>query len=340
MKILPNFFSQDGPGAALAIAADGEEPFIECCGLADVERQLEITQDTVFDLASASKPFTAAAVLLLQDRKQLKLADPVAKHLPVCRDPEDGRTITVRDLLWHTSGLPDYLESGAYTEIEQLTPEYVVDQLPAWSREARPGIAHTYCNTNYFVLSKVVEEVSGYRFEDFVHSNLVSPFGLTNTHVVAGPCRGLKVARGYRETAYGVSRIVPAEEMPLRTLGDGGVYSSLNDSIRWLRLLWQGDIVSRESLALATTPGKLDSEQPFDYGCGLQVERGDSGQTWCGHGGSWTSSTVLLGRYVAERTHVIVLSNELMAPVEKISRCAIRRSSDGSGSFRPASDTS
>ena len=320
MTILRYYFSATGPGAALAVAVERQTPYVECFGLADVERQTGITPDTVFDLASASKIFTATGIMTLVERRCLDLTAPVGEYLPEIGKPETGRAITVRDLLWHVSGLPDYLESGMYAAVDQVSPEYVAGRLAEWSRRARPGEKHIYCNTNYFVLSRVIEAVSGLRFAEFIDSNLITPFGLRSTSVLGGEGDASQIASGYRNTGYGLPLVEPSDEFRLETVGDGGVSSSLNDLIRWQSLFWNSEIVSEQSLRIMHTPGELDSGGSFEYGFGLQVEQREGGKTWCGHGGSWTSTTILVGRYLKEEVSVIVLSNELMAPVERIAQ--------------------
>ena len=298
MTILRHYFSPVGPGAALAVAVEGETPHVECCGLADIQQGIEITPDTVFDLASASKVFTATGIMLLVERGCLELTAPVGNYLPLIEKSEAQRPITIRDLLSHTSGLPDYLESGMYADVDQVSPDYVAGQLPAWWREARPGENHNYCNTNYFVLSKVIESVTGLGFAEFIRSNLVDPFGLRSTFVGAVK-DSTRIARGYRNPGYGLPLVRPSDEFELETLGDGGVLSSLSDLIRWQSLLWNGEVVSKQSLMLMQTPGQLESGEHFEYGFGLQVERREGGHTWCGHGGSWTSTTIMIGACLA-----------------------------------------
>lgn len=324
--MLLQYFSPVGPGAALAVAVEGGAPHVECCGLADIQQGIEITPDTIFDLASGSKVFTATGIMRLVEQGCLELAAPVGNYLPPIEKPKAHRPITIRDLLSHTSGLPDYLESGMNAAVDQISPEYVASQLPAWSRRARPGENHDYSNTNYFVLSKVIESVTGLEFAAFIRSNLLRPFGLRNTFVFGSAIDTTRIAKGYRNPGYGLPLVEPVDEFELKTLGDGGVLSSLSDLMRWQSLLWSGELISEQSLTLMQAPGQLDSGQPFEYGLGLQVERREGGRTWCGHGGSWTSGTTLVGRYMKERTSVIVLSNEIMAPVERISQRALELS--------------
>lgn len=323
MTILPLYCSATGPGAALAVVVGREAPHLECYGLADLQRGIKITPDTVFELASASKTFTATGIMLLVERGCLDLTAPVGEYVPQVQKPDAGRPITARDLLWHTSGLPDYLESGMYTPMDQASPEYVIGQLPEWAQRARPGEEHSYSNTNSVVLSRVIEAISGLGFAEFIDSNLVAPIGLRDTFILDGTSDAKQIANGYRNLGYGLPLFEPSKEFILDTVGDGGMCSTLNDLVRWQSRFWNGDVVSEQSLMQMQSPGRLDSGESFEYGFGLQIEQREGRHTWCGHGGSWTNTTVLFGRYPKEQTTVIVLSNEFMAPVERISQRAL-----------------
>jgi CubicO group peptidase (beta-lactamase class C family) len=322
MRILPCYFSESGPGAALAIAADGKAAHIECHGLANLDSGIEITSDTVFDLASGSKTFTATGIMLLIERGLLDMSSPVHDFLPNFCSSRIGRPVSIADLLWHTSGLPDYLESGMYTPSGQMSSEFVNDQLQDWSQKACPGQSHVYSNTNYFVLSRVMEAVAECSYAEFIESNLIAPLGLGHTFVAGGRLGVRQSAVGYRNDGYGLPLVGVSEDIALDTVGDGGVFSSLKDLVEWQAALWNGRIVNEKSLGLMQSPGFLDSGERLPYGCGLQIERREGGDFWCGHGGSWTSSTVLIGRHVDKRVSVIMLSNEFMAPVERIAQRA------------------
>lgn len=326
MLDLEAYFDPAGPGVAVGIALDGRPVDIGCVGLADVESRTEITPQTLFDLASASKTFTAAAVLLLAAEGRLELRCPVRQCLEGWEDAPRARPVEVRDLLWHTSGLRDYLEQGMFTPPGEMSPEYVLTQLPDWSRKATPGIVHAYSNTNYFCLARIVESVTGERFAAFLASRLFTPFGLRVTRVAGDGAS--RTARGYRPTASGLPRFVRCETLEPGTDGDGGVVSTLDDLVRWHTLFWDGEIVGPDTVRRMCEPGTLDSGARFEYGFGLQVESHD-GRLWCGHNGSWVESTVVIGRYVAERATVIVLSNEFMAPVERLAQRAFAAAISG-----------
>ncbi len=321
MDLLQNYFPAHGPGAALAIVVDDAPPQVSCRGLADPDADIAIDPATVFDLASAAKPFTAAAIMTLVEDGRLSLTTPICDCLSFAPPAEKGRPATVRDLLQHTSGLPDYLAQGMHTPAEEMTLTSIVARTEAWSRSARPGRIFEYSNTNYALLAMIVEAVAGADFAEFVHKRLFAPHGLEDAFIGQAENRGKTVAKGFINGGYGLAAFEPIA-LDIDTVGDGGLYCSLRDLVRWQTLFWQGAIVNPASLAAMTAPGRLDSGEPFDYGLGLQVETGADGARWIGHGGSWVGTTVLAGRYPAARASVIVLSNEHMAPVERISQRA------------------
>ena len=320
MYVLEHLVDPHGPGVAAAVLTDDQPPRIVCRGRADLERDEPVTEDTVFELASLTKVMTATAVMRLVESGDLALDAPASDDLDALGQPSEGRPITVGDLLAHTSGLEDYLKEGMATPPEQATPEAIREALPAWGAAARPGIAHAYANTNYVVLAWLIEAVTGQTFPAYLQAVLFEPLGLRHTAVLGAGDPPEAVAQGYQQVGYGLPDYLPAEVIPLETLGDGGIVSTLRDLIRFQTAFWQGRVISHATRDRMTVAGTLDSGETFPYGLGLQVEQGANDQFWIGHGGSWTNATHLMGRYTAQRASVIVLTNEFMAPVERISQ--------------------
>ena len=323
MPILPHYFSDDGPGAVLAIATEGKPPRIETCGFADLESRSPITAETVFDLASVGKMITATVALALVERGDLELTTPLDTVLSEAEAPREGRAITVRDLLQHTAGIPDYLEGGISSDESQLTLAAILTRLPEWTREARPGMVHTYSNTNYVLIAQLIERITGQPFAEFLEAGFFGPLGLRSTATLGGTRKPESTVKGYQNLGFGLPAIEATENLEIETVGDGGIFSSANDLIEWQSRYWSGEIIAPKSIRSMTTSGTLDSGEPFDYGLGIQVEE-RAGRRWFGHGGSWTASTTFVGYHEAERTSIIILSNEMMAPVERISQAALR----------------
>lgn len=321
MSILSPYFSPIGPGAAFARLSPGKCPTVECIGLAQLETKAVLTPKTRFDLASCSKVFTAVAIMLLVERGQVELDAPIDLYLPAFSSSYANRPVRIQDLLWHTSGITDYLADGIETPPSKGSRTHIEQQLPIWMPLAEPGLRHAYSNTNYVLLASIVEAVTGISFSEYVEVNLLIPFGLKDTHV--GVSReSINVVKGYRNLGYGLASFEPVTDFPLDTLGDGGIFSCLEDMMHWLTFLWDGQIVKREAWQRMITPGVLDNGKRIPYGMGLQIEQFEDGRSWVGHGGSWVHSTVIFGRYSPGDDLIIILSNEWMAPVERISQRA------------------
>ncbi len=317
MNILNHYFTSEGPGAAVAIIDPGYEPVIECFGMADIDRGIPIDAQTLFDLASVGKLITATLVLKLIENQRLSMDMPVAELLEEMSNQKSGRAVTIRDLLWHTSGLPDYLAEGKYTETDAVSLQSVLDRLGTWSMTAQPGLEFMYSNTNYLLLAEICSRVCGEPFESCLSTQLLEPFALEGMHTVTQDIQDLPAASGYVYCGSGLPTVEQTGWM-IETLGDGGIYSSAESLARFMTLLFSDQIVSESTRRLMCTRGQTDDGTPFDYGCGIQLEGGDAA-SWYGHGGSWVGTTTLAGCYSPENRIVIILSNEEMAPVERLS---------------------
>ncbi|MEM9555414.1 MAG: serine hydrolase domain-containing protein [Acidobacteriota bacterium] len=338
---LESYFTASGPGAILALQRQGEEPVVSCRGLADIASGRAIGPETPFDLASCTKMFTAVAVLGLAERSHLRLEDSLSRYVEL--GPVDGgREITLQDLLWHTSGLPDYVlapDLAPAIQATSLTPEQVVEWLVDQPAAGPPGVGHEYSNTNYFLLARIIESVTGSTYADYLDQSVFQPFGLRDSLVVQGT-RPPQCARGYASVGVGAERS-EMSELDLSVVGDGGVFSSQPDLSRWFELLFRGEIIDPASLRIALSRGRLDDGTRFDYGCGFLLETLPDGGTWCGHTGGWHGTTTICGRFLDRGLTVMVLSNDQSAPVVRIAQRAVETvdaSADPRGeSVRPAS---
>jgi CubicO group peptidase (beta-lactamase class C family) len=318
--ILAAHFDADGPGAALAVlGADGSAE-TACRGLARGPDGPPITPDTLFELASASKWFTAAAALRLCEAGALALDALVGEHLAsFARSAAGARAITLRDLLQHTSGLADYLELGMYADPADLTRASIEARLPDWIAAARPGEAHAYSNTNYHVVAELIDRVHPRGFAGALDA-LFTASGMKRSRRL-----GIEAAAGARNVGLVAPVFEAVEDLPTDVVGDGGVVSSLSELCAWMRAARDGSALKASSLQEMTRPGRLDDGSDFDYGLGLELQREDGVLIGYGHTGSWTNTTTCLLVDVRTNSAVIVLSNQFMAPVVAIAQAALRR---------------
>ncbi len=296
------------PGCALAVVTDGRVALARGYGFADLDRRLPITPHTVFDIASTSKQFTAAAVLLLAARGRLALDDDVRKYLPEL--PRHDAVITLRQLLHHTSGLPNYIDllAKAGKRYEEVTTDD--DALAALAAapqlEFPPGTAFHYDDSGYFLLSLVVKRISGQSLREFAAGNLFAPRGMTDTRFVddesqAGPRRAV----AYSPVAGGGFQ---RDETLWEQTGDGGVNTTVLDLAKWVASL-DPPAAGGEALAAAMlVPGSLADGRPLSYGGGLFLDS-FHGERRVHHAGSWRGWSSELMRLPDRRLAVITLCN-------------------------------
>jgi CubicO group peptidase (beta-lactamase class C family) len=305
------------PGASVLVVQDGKVRLKRAYGLAVVEEKRRVTPATLFRLASVSKQFTAAAVLLLAERGQLSLDDSIAKFFPDF--PAYGRDVRVRHLLNHTSGLLAYEE---FIPAGATEPVLDADVLTILQRQERtyfpPGAGFRYSNSGYALLALIVEKISGQKFPEFLRRNIFAPLGMRHTRM------NLRDSKPDSRRAFGYSRRESAWErtdqsLTSYVLGDGGIYSSVEDLARWEKELSSPRLLRPETLAQAmsaTTPARplgedraaAEADAGLGYGFGWFVGsyRGEP-VVW--HGGSTRGFRTHLLRIPGRRLTVILLTN-------------------------------
>jgi CubicO group peptidase (beta-lactamase class C family) len=295
-QALEPFQGDDVPGLALAVVAGGEVVYRQGHGMAVLPGSTgpeprPIEPDTIFDLGSTSKQFTAACLLLLEDEGALSLEDDVRETLPELRHEE---TVRLRHLLHHTHGVRDYLEllEMAGARHGGVTPDEVLDLLARQRRlNFTPGDRFSYSNSGYFLLGRVLERVTGEPLADLARRRLFEPLGMSATGFVTGPEPVPGQAVGYVRDGAAVRPAGADANLP----GDGALRSSLDDLVRWGRLF---DRAEPDASGLGgprwrermEAPGRLDDGTPLSYAAGLYVteHRGTRrvyhAGTWAGHG--------------------------------------------------------
>ncbi len=309
-------FSQSGPGCAVGITQDLEPVFQKAYGLANLDFDVPITTDTVFQLASVSKQFTAMAIIILAQESDLSLDDDIRKYVPEM--PEYGAPITVRDLMHHTAGLRDIYMLGTLRG-ESEKDYYTADQfLDLVSRQKSPvftpGSDFRYSNTGYLLMGIIVERVSGQTLAEYTQEKIFGPLGMTKTFFEDDMTRVVKNrATGYFKQEDGrYKRGVTLLEMP----GDGGVMSTLGDLMKWDRDYYEGKVWRPEIKAEMLRPGTLSNGEPAYfpvekdgvYAGGLIVgKRG--GLPIVRHGGTFVGFRTDMVRYPEQKLGILVLCN-------------------------------
>jgi CubicO group peptidase (beta-lactamase class C family) len=312
----------DSPGCALGVVAAGRIAYARGYGFASLEQQVPITPHTVFDLGSTSKQVTSASVALLVLDGKLSLEDDVRKYLPEL--PDYGKTITVRRLLDHTSGLRDYTDVLSYDGHHEEDWTTAAEGLEAMTRQKElnfpPGTEFRYTNSGHFLASILVQRVSGKSLRAFAAERLFGPLGMTATtyfddHTLVVPRR----ATGYAPREGGGFETSMSD---WEQVGDGGVQSSIEDLVKWADELETGKVGGKALLDMMHTSGRLNDGTPTGYGLGLFM-RTHRGLNLVTHGGAWAGFRANLLRVPERHVAAIVLCNVASANTEKLGLAAI-----------------
>lgn len=291
------------PGASVLVIRDGQPVFRRSYGLANLEEGIAATPATNYRLASITKQFTAACILLLAEDGKLTLDDPVKRWLPSL--PAAADAVTLRHLLSHTSGLIDYEDVMPQNITSQLHDADVLRILENQDRSYfSPGSRYRYSNSGYALLALVVGRASGQDFAIFLRQRIFQPLGMDST--VALEEGRSTVAR----RAFGYSEIdghwVRTDQSPTSAvLGDGGIYSSIDDLIKWDAALYDERLLKKSSLNLAFSRAASTPEPdvPF-YGFGWRI---NGEMVW--HSGESIGFRNVIVRYPKQRLSIIVLTN-------------------------------
>jgi CubicO group peptidase (beta-lactamase class C family) len=307
------------PGAAVLVIKDGRTVFQRGYGATDLRTLHKIDEHTNFRLASVTKQFTAMAIMLLVHDGKLRYDEPLTEIFP--EFPAYGKTITIRNLLNHTSGLLDYEDLMAKQygntpddQIPQIHDAGVLALLEKASTTNFPaGTRWQYSNSGYCVLAMVVEKVSGQPFAQFLHERIFAPLGMTNT-LAYEKGKNEVPNRAYGHTREGKSFRETDQSSTSATLGDGGVYTSLDDMARWDAALAHHTLLSVKEMQPALTPAHptaalaIENGQPVSYGFGWYLE------PYKGHERMWHYGETIgfrnsIQRFPKDGLTVIVLCN-------------------------------
>jgi CubicO group peptidase (beta-lactamase class C family) len=303
------YASWESPGASVVVLSHGTVLLRKGYGIADLEQKQEARASTNYRLASLTKQFTATAILLLAQDGKLNVDDSIEKFLAPL--PPSLRGITIRHLLTHTSGLLDYEDLIPEKQTEQVHDADVLALLR--TRDSTlfvPGERFAYSNSGYAFLALIAERVSGERFGDLLASRIFVPVGMSRTVAFeAGRSAVEERAYGYSRTAAGSAGWERTDQsVTSAVLGDGGIYSSVDDLSRWALAVDRGTLLRKELLAMAFTPARLNDGSETDYGFGWFV-RPYRGLFSTHHTGETRGFRNAIRRLPSEEITVIVLTN-------------------------------
>jgi CubicO group peptidase (beta-lactamase class C family) len=347
-SLFRNYSQVNAPGGSIMVIHQGKAVFTKGFGLADLERKVHCTTNTNFRLASVTKQFTAMAVLMLVERRQLTLDERLTDFFP--EFPAYGKDVTVRHLLTHTSGVPDYEDLIPPGTTIPVLDQDVLRLLVAADVRRRTGVTHgddrlltpaatyfppgtqyRYSNSGYALLALIVEVRSGQTFARFLRENIFEPLKMTHTlayeqgyAVIPNRAYGhtpkrdsLSPSDGERVREGGVPFERTDQSLTSSVLGDGGIYSSVTDLFKWDQALYKSKLVSESTLRVAFSPATPTDKPGRTYGFGWYLgEYRGLKEIW--HSGETIGFRTRIARFPEKKFTVIMLANRADAKLDEL----------------------
>jgi CubicO group peptidase (beta-lactamase class C family) len=298
------------PGVSVAVVRDGKTILTRGYGLANVETKAPATEQTAYQLASVTKQFTAAGVLLLVEEGKIKLDEPFVTYLPdlPAAWKERWKEVRIRHLLNHTSGIESYtsLPDFGKTMRKDYTHRELIGLVADKPLRWKPGEKWDYNNTGYYLLGMVIEKVSGKSYNDFLTERIFQPLGMKDTRV-----NDLQAVIPNRATGYGMGPkgLRNGEyTSPTQPYAAGALISTVADMAKWAEAVDAGKILKAESWKEAWTPTKLADGKTEGYGFGWSLGTAN-GHPTISHGGGIPGFSTNILRLPADKLTVVVLTN-------------------------------
>ncbi len=299
-ELLSTQFQISDPGCEILVAKKGEIVYKKAFGNADIELNVPMKPDMVFKLGSITKQFTAVAVLQLVEQGKISLQDSLQKYI---KDfPSKGHTVTIENLLTHTSGISDYMQlayADRNAERKDYEPQQVVDKFKTLPLEFEPGTKFKYSNSGYYLLGYIIEKVSGKSYRAYLQENILTPLYLNHTYFDSSNIIIPNRVNGYRKEGIAYKN---ADYWSMTIAYSAGeLISNVEDLFKWHKGLYSYKILKKETLEKGFTPFKLKDGTVTEYGYGW-ILKNISGIKSIEHGGAITG----------------FLTNEIYFPAEDI----------------------
>lgn len=255
------------PSASFAVIRGSDTLAFGAHGLANVDAWRAPTATTIYEIGSITKQYTSAAVMKLVEQGKVKLDDDLSKFVPQL--PLQGRKVSIRQLLNHTSGIHSYTSSPGWQKTwgDALSPDAIIKFVAADTFDFAPGSAYRYNNTGYVLLGMVIEKASGQKYANYLDAQFFNPLGLSRTSYCPSKTIDPSFALGYSKGANGIQR---AQFLDLsHPFAAGALCSTVGDYVKWQRALVAGKVVSPASYTLMSSADTLNSGRKINYGFGL-----------------------------------------------------------------------
>ncbi len=302
------------PGVSLAVVKDGQIILAKGYGYANLEHQVRVKPETIFQSGSMGKQFTATAVMMLVEEGKINLDERISKYLGDV--PETWRDITVRHLLTHTAGLTDYPDDFDFRR--DYTEDELLKRAQAITPAFKPGEKWQYSNLGYVTLGILIHKVSGKFYGDLLQERIFKPLGMTTARIISEADIIPNRAAGYHFVKNELKNqdwVSPT----LNTTADGALYFTVLDLAKWDGALYSEKLLKKSSLDQMWTPVRLNNNRTTDYGFGWSLSQ-INGHRIIEHGGAWQGFTSYIARYADDKLTVIVLDNLAGGNCGKIAR--------------------
>lgn len=294
------------PGAVVLVIKDGHVLFRKAYGEADILTHTPLSPDMAMPIGSMTKQFTAVAVMLLAEGGKLSVSDPITRYLP--KYPTNGKTITIENLLTHTSGIPDYATTPDWPSNmgHEVSTHVLLDTFSQRPLDFEPGTKYEYSNSNYILLGAIIEKVSGLPYAKFLEQRIFRPLGMNDTGYASRLRGNTSLAAGHTLVEGGF--VHSPHFSPSQLYSAGGILSTVDDLARWSKAIDAGRLLSAAGWKRVITPYR-PREGTSEYGYGFQI--GDSWQNTMTirHGGRVPGFESFAMRLPEQRMYVVVLSN-------------------------------
>lgn len=310
------------------LAEQGKVLYKKSFGLANEETRAPLNENTAFELASCTKQFTGMAIALLEQQGKLHFDDDFSKYLP---ELNHYKGITIRNLLYHTSGLPDYMSlEDVWKDWDDNRIATNKDVIEIFAKhqpktQFEPGAKFEYSNTGYLLLASIIEKVSGKTYGTFLAEKIFKPLHMDRTFVYNRRYAPRKVdnyALGYVMNDSLGRKVLPDSNVYTRyvynldgIVGDGAVNSTVNDLLKWDEALYTNKLLPEAKRNVLFTSGKLNNGEPANYGFGWMIKDKPDGEKVVAHSGGWPGYVTYIERNLKNHRTIILLQNTSEAKI-------------------------
>jgi len=307
------------PGISLAVAKDGKPLYVKSYGVASLEHAVKTRPDTVYQIGSIGKQFTAVAVMMLANEHKLDLDDPLSKYLPEV--PASWSKVTLRTMLNHQSGIPQFTTPDR--QLLDLVHDYsdleLIQLASTQALDFEPGTNVSYSDTGYVLLGFVINRVAGMFYGDFLQQRVFKPLGMDRTRIISDKDIVPDRASGYEQVDGGALFNQTYVSPALNRTADGSLYSTVLDLMKWDRALYGDAVLPQAQLErMWRVDAHRNGQRPlYHFGYGFENNR-IRGQRLVEYDGNWQGFQAVMSRYVDKRLTVILLTNLSLCRTEQM----------------------